>query len=60
MVQVFAFRNIHNHSVDNANFGKSVVRTKQSGVLVDDNIKATSDYLPSQLRKDFDGSMECI
>lgn len=43
MVQVLTFRNMHNHSVDDATFGKPVVRTKHGNTLVDDVIKATPD-----------------
>ena len=54
LVQVFTFINIHNHSMDNANFRKPVVRTKHDGALVDDVIIETLDYLPKQLCKDFE------
>ena len=36
VVQVHTFRNIHNHSVEDASFGQPTVHTKQGGCMVDD------------------------
>ena len=52
--QVFSFKNMHNHSMDNSTFHKTVIRTKHGGALVDDLIKGTHDYFPKQICKDFE------
>ena len=54
MVQVFSFKNMHNHSVDNSTFQKPVIHTKHGGALVDDLIKETLDHLPKKICKDFE------
>ena len=55
MVQVFGFKDMHNHLVDDVTFHKLVISTKHGGALVDDVIKGTLDYLPRLLCKDFEG-----
>ena len=54
IIQVYTFRNMHNHFVDDATFGKPIVLTKCGSAFVDDVIKATLDYFPRQICKDFE------
>ena len=53
IVQVYTFRNEHNHSLEDVSIFEPTVRCNWATSMIDDVIHSNPDYLPRQICKDF-------
>ena len=53
IVQVHTFRNVHNHSLEDVSSSQPLIRSNRASLVIDDVIRSTPNYQPSQICKDF-------
>ena len=53
IVQVHTFRNGHNHSLEDVSSFQPLIRSNHASLVIDDVIRSTLNYQPSQICKDF-------
>ncbi|KAL6310773.1 hypothetical protein AAG906_007416 [Vitis piasezkii] len=49
IVQVHTFRNVHNHSLEDVSSSQPLVRSNRASLVIDDVIRSTPNYQPSQI-----------
>ena len=53
IIQVHTLCNVHNHSLEDVSSSQPLVKSNRASLVIDDVIRSTPNYQPSQICKDF-------